>query len=175
MLEKEWVPCYFFQLHMCGLFLLIVVFRFRRLLVFIYVWRKFVGPLFLLWRKFYVWTQTFRAPCVCLATQEHVWWCGMFGSTVFWLLGISCDSARWCNLIPCVKKKMLNAASSWPSSFPFPSSLARAPCVSSFPLASARWKLLTWGNFWVGCSLSGYLLCVWMQTFSATNLLFLSW
>ena len=31
---------------MCGLFLLNVEFRFRRLLVVVYVWRKFVGPLF---------------------------------------------------------------------------------------------------------------------------------
>ena len=31
---------------MCGLFLLNVVFCFRRLPVVVYVWRKFVGPLF---------------------------------------------------------------------------------------------------------------------------------
>ena len=73
---------------MCGLFLLIVVFRFRRLLVFIYVWRKFVGPLFLLRRKFYVWTQTFRAPLLCWRRKSTLWRNGMFGSTVFCMLGI---------------------------------------------------------------------------------------
>ena len=80
---------------------------------------------------------------------------------------LSCDSACWCNLIPRVRKKKLNAASSWPFSF--------LSCVCAlrflFPLAcvametSILRKLLSWVFTW-----RDYSLCVWMQTFSAINL-----
>ena len=121
----------------------------------------------LLWRKFYVWTQTFWPPSLCWRRKNTSRRNGMFGSTVFCLLGISCDSARWCNLIPRVRKKKLNAASSWPFSF--------LSCVCAlrflFPLACVAMetsnlrKLLSWVFTW-----RDYWLCVWMQTFSAINL-----
>ena len=75
------------------------------------------------------------------------------GSTVLLKYGISCDSARWCNFIPSVIKKKLNAASSRSASSCF---LLFALCVCAllFPLfscvASRTGNFQGWGNFWVG-------------------------
>ena len=84
------------------------------------------------------------------------------GSTVLLKYGISCDSARWCQFIPSVIKKKLNAASSRSASSCFLLfALCLCPVVSSLLLRSvAYWKLpgvrklLSWGfEVWSFCGL----------------------